>query len=125
RLSDKRVLILTRSLDHEADIVGIELLRRGIDYVRLNVEDIPDSLKVSHMLEQDSGTESEIKLNSTVISLSDVSAVWLRNFDYGLIRCNSNELNAAFIFQQWNDALQILYNKIEHGWINSLNATYC
>jgi hypothetical protein len=37
----KQALIFTRNIDPEADSVGAELLRRGISYVRLNIEDIP------------------------------------------------------------------------------------
>jgi hypothetical protein len=35
-----------------------------------------------------------------------------------------NEVNNAFIFQQWNDALQIVYSRIKCGWISSPDATY-
>ena len=123
RHSRKCVLILSRSLDLETDIVCIELLRRGIDYVRLNAEEITHRLTVANSIEQDSFPQCEIKLGSRLINLSDISAVWLRHFDYCLIQSNNNDLYTAFIFQQWNDALQILYGRIENKWINSLHAT--
>jgi glutathione synthase/RimK-type ligase-like ATP-grasp enzyme len=122
--SDKSVLILSTHVDHEADIVCIELLRKGIDYVRLNVEDIPYTLSITNSVDQDSDTDCKIKLESRIINLSDISAVWLRDFDYELDHSNSNDLSTTFIFQQWSDALQILCSTLEHGWINSLEATY-
>jgi glutathione synthase/RimK-type ligase-like ATP-grasp enzyme len=122
--SDKCVLILSRTLDLEADRVCIELLRRGLDYLRLNAEDIPYTLSITNNVEQGSDTKCQVKLDSLITNLSDISAVWLRNFDYGLIHSNSNDLNTAFIFQQWSDALEILYSTIEYRWINSLDATH-
>lgn len=119
----KCVLILSRSLDQETDIVCIELLRRGIDYVRLNAEDITHRLTVANNIEQDSYPQCNIKFGSRSINLSDISAVWLRHFDYCLIQSNNSDLCTAFIFQQWNDALQILYSRMENKWINSLHAT--
>lgn len=121
---DKCVLILSTSLDFEADVVSIELIRRGTDYVRLNAEDVPHILSMASSVDQDSDKEYKIKLGSRIINLSDISAVWLRDFDYGLIHPHSNDLNQIFIFQQWRDALQILYSTLECGWINSPDATY-
>lgn len=121
--SDKCVLILSRSLDLETDIVCIELLRKGIDYVRLNAEDVPHKLIMTNSLEQDLDTEYQISLDSVITNLSDISAVWLRNFDYGLIHSNNIDLSTSFIYQQWSHALRILYNTLECGWINRLEAT--
>lgn len=122
--SDKCVLILSRSLDLEADRVCIELIRRGLDYVRLNAEEIPNTLSITNSVEQDSDTRCQIKLDSLITNLSDISAVWLRNFDYGFIHSNTKDLSTAFTFQQWSDALEILCSTIEYGWINSLDATH-
>ena len=121
--SNKCVLILTTTLDREADVVSTELLRRGIDYLRLNAEDVHSCLTVTNILKNDSGTECQIKLDSLMVDLSNISAVWLRDFDYGLIHSNCNDLNGAFVYQQWSDALQILFGAIEYGWINSADAT--
>lgn len=123
-LSDKCVLILSSILDREADIVCIELLRRGIDYVRLNSEEIPYTLSVSNRLDIDSITDCQIKLDSIATNLTDISAVWVRDFDYGLIHSNGNDLKTAFSFQQWGAALQILFSEIKYGWINSIDATH-
>ena len=69
------------------------------------------------------GTDCQIKLDSLMADLSNISAVWLRDFDYGLIHSNCDDLNSAFVYQQWSDALQILFGAIEYGWINSVDAT--
>ena len=45
---DKQVLLLTRKIDPEADIIGIRLLQRGIDYTRLDIEDIPKKIRICY-----------------------------------------------------------------------------
>ena len=119
--STKRVLILSNTLDRETDVVCVELLRRGMDYIRINVEEV-FQIKVTNIIRQDRKADCEIKINSTVTKLTDISAIWVRDFDYHLIHSNNSSLNAAFIFQQWNDALQIMYNTVESRWINSIDA---
>ena len=103
-------------MDLEADIVGTELLRRGIDYLRLNIEDIPHSFSICYNITQDSEPLSHIKIGASVINVSDISVVWLRNFDFALKSYDGRQLNSTFAFQQWNDALQTLYGLLKcHG----------
>jgi glutathione synthase/RimK-type ligase-like ATP-grasp enzyme len=121
--SDKSVLILSRSQDYEADLIGIELLRKGIDYVRLNVEDITRSLNITCSIESNSNPECQIKIGSTIIKSSDIAAVVFRDFNHQLSSFDVIDLNSVFIYQQWSDALQILYSRLKCGWINSPDAT--
>jgi glutathione synthase/RimK-type ligase-like ATP-grasp enzyme len=121
--SDKLVLMLSRSQDYEADLIGIELLRRGIDYVRLNIEDIARSFSITCSIESKSNPECKIKIGSTIINTSDITVALFRNFDYQLSNFDVLDLNSVFIYQQWSDALQILYSRLKCGWINSPNAT--
>ncbi len=115
-----RVLILSSVIDVEADVVGIELLRRGIDYLRLNIEDMPHSFGICYNITQDSEPLFQIKIGSSVVNVSDISVVWLRNFDFTLKGYDNSQLNSTFIFQQWNVALQTLYGLLKCTWINSL-----
>ena len=36
-----RVLILTKKIDIESDLLGIQFLKNGIDYIKITEEDIP------------------------------------------------------------------------------------
>ena len=112
-LLDKCVLILTTTLDREADVVSTELLRRGIDYLRLNAEDVHSCLTVTNRLKNDSGMDCHIKLDSLMTDLSNISAVWLRDFDYGFIHSNCNDLTGAFVYQHGVMHWQILFGAIE------------
>lgn len=121
--SDKSVLILSSSQDCEADLIGIELLRKGIDYARLNIEDITRSLNITCSIESKSNPECQIKIGSTTIKTSDIAVVLFRDFNHQLSSFDRIDLNSVFIYQQWSDALQILYSRLKCGWINSLDAT--
>jgi glutathione synthase/RimK-type ligase-like ATP-grasp enzyme len=120
--SDKSVLILSRNQDDEADRIGIELLRRGIDYVRLNIEDIASSLNITCSIEPKSAPECQIKIGSTIINTSDIAVVLFRHFDHQMSSLDALNLNSVFIYQQWSDALEILYSRLKCGWINSPDA---
>ena len=121
--SDKSVLILSSSQDYEADLIGIELLRKGIDYARLNIEDITRSLNITCNIESKSNPECQIKIGSTIIKTSDIAVVLFRDFNHQLSSFDGIDLKSVFIYQQWSDALQILYSRLKCGWINSPDAT--
>ena len=80
--SDKSVLILSRSQDYEADLIGIELLRKGIDYARLNIEDITRSFNITCSIESKSNSECQIKIGSTFINTLDIAVVLFRDFNH-------------------------------------------
>jgi glutathione synthase/RimK-type ligase-like ATP-grasp enzyme len=120
--SKKQVLILTKILDPEADFVGIELLRRGIDYVRLNIEDIPKKMRIKYFVLQGPDANVEFGLRKHLINTSNISVVWLRDFDMKTRLFGEDELTSTFAFQQWNHALRILQRRLTCEWINNPNA---
>jgi glutathione synthase/RimK-type ligase-like ATP-grasp enzyme len=121
--SDEPVLMLTRKFDVEADMVGIELLRRGIDYIRLNIDDIPAQLCIKYHVQKDSDSKIEFKLREQVIDPSKISVVWLRDFDTKAIKVGDDELTHTFSFQQWDDACLTLQRSLRCEWINSIQGT--
>jgi glutathione synthase/RimK-type ligase-like ATP-grasp enzyme len=121
--SDKSVLLLSRREDYEADLIGIELLRKGIDYVRLNIEDVTRSLNITCSIESKSNPECQINLGSTGINTSNIAVVFFRDFIHQLSSFNGIDLESVFIYQQWNHALQVFYSQLNCGWINTPDAT--
>ena len=95
--SDKRVLILSRKIDFEADIVSIELLRRGLDYIRLNVEDIPYFFSIAYNVNIDSGVDCQINLQSIITNISNIATVWIRNFEYEIVDSTITDLHATLL----------------------------
>jgi glutathione synthase/RimK-type ligase-like ATP-grasp enzyme len=121
--SDKVVLMLTKKLDHEADVIGRELIRRGIDYIRLNLDDIPNQLFIKYSIQQDYDSKVEFKVREQSTEPSKISVVWLRHFDIEAINVGYNELTHTFSSQQWNDACLTLQRSLRCEWINSTHGT--
>lgn len=120
---DKQVLMLTSNLDPEADLVGVRLLQRGIDYTRLNIDDIPNNLKIRYTIHQDANLKIEFVVRGGVLDPSKIPVVLLRNFDMGSICFHDNDLEHAFCFQQWDDAYRSLQSNLRCEWINNPDST--
>lgn len=122
KVSNKLVLILARRHDRESDYVGIGLMRRGVDYVRVNIEDIPDRLKVIYSVRR--GIQSiRFLLGEREIDVAQVSVVYLRNFEIGAIKFSGDKLSKRFSFEQWDDAYNILQTGLKCAWVNDIDAT--
>jgi glutathione synthase/RimK-type ligase-like ATP-grasp enzyme len=124
--STRRVLIFTNKLDVEADLVGIGLLRRGIDYLRLDIDDIPDQhLLIKYFLEDERASNLELTTGADDShDLAKIKVVWLRHFDTKEINFGGTEFSNIFAFQQWNDALLTLQNNLASSeWIDRPDAT--
>ena len=122
KVSNKIVLILARRLDRESDYVGIGLMRKGMDYVRVDIEDIPTLLKVRYSVKE--GVRSiKFILDEREIDVEDVSAVYLRNFEIGASKFRGDKLSKIFSFQQWDDAYNILQDSLKCAWVNNVSAT--
>lgn len=123
--SDKYVLILTHDFDPEVTLLTIKLRSRGIDCVRLNINDIAnEKLKVRYSLTPDC-PRADIKFDVAQYELepSRISAVLLRQFDLNEVNFCGNELERAFSFQQWASAFQILQRNLTCEWISNPDAT--
>lgn len=121
-ISNKLVLILTRRSDRESDYVGIGLMRRGVDYVRLDIEDIPDLLRIRYTIKQ-GGESVKFILNEREIDVANISAVYLRNFEIKAIKCRGDNLSKTFSFEQWEDTYNILQAQLKCCWVNHPDAT--
>jgi glutathione synthase/RimK-type ligase-like ATP-grasp enzyme len=117
--SDKPVLILTRSFDPEADLIGIKLLSKGVDFVRLNLEDIPSQTLIKYNIKQNSRPDIEIQIKDQKLNASKVSLALLRHFDITESNFGTSEPARTFSFQQWQIAFQIFLNKLKCKWVNN------
>lgn len=125
-ISGKQVLILTRKFDPEATRVSIKLLAKGIDSVRINVEDMARQMVVRYRMKNLCDPPVEFTIGDRNIDTSIFSVVWLRDFDTTLMGFNfSNNDNAfarRFCYEQWNDSYQILTDSLASEWINKPEA---
>jgi glutathione synthase/RimK-type ligase-like ATP-grasp enzyme len=121
---NKQVLMLTRKLDPETDLIGIRLLQRGIDYSRLNIDDILNNLGIKYTIQQDANMKIEFSIQGGILDPSKVSVVLLRDFDMRSISFDSDDhLTHTFSFQQWDDAYRSLQMNLKCEWINNPDST--
>jgi glutathione synthase/RimK-type ligase-like ATP-grasp enzyme len=120
---DKQILMLTRKMDPEADLLAIKLLQRGIDYNRLNIDDIPVNITIRYRIQQDLNLKIEITVGGRIIDPLNVPLVLLRNFDIRSINFNVSDLVREFSFQQWDHAYRTLQSNLKCEWINSPGST--
>jgi|SRR5215217_2105137 len=135
--SEKKVLILSRRFDPESDLLSSKLLDRGIDYVRIDLEDIlyinllisyksffssPDAISGSNNIITLSGESAFIQ------DISKIGAVLLRHFDLDNLDFTfadgSNGVVQKFAFQQWFHALTVLKDQLARTcqWINTFES---
>jgi glutathione synthase/RimK-type ligase-like ATP-grasp enzyme len=119
RVAKEKVLILTKDYDVEASLVGINLRSRGIDFVRLNVNDVPHRLRIRYSLNPGSHLRIEITVGKQILETSDIQVILLRHFDTREMNYYfHDELARTFSLQQWEDAFQILQNNLNCEWIS-------
>jgi glutathione synthase/RimK-type ligase-like ATP-grasp enzyme len=121
-ISNKQVLILTRRFDPEATRVGIKLLAKGIDSVRINIEDMPKQMLVRYRMKNNCDPLVELTIGNRKLDASVFSVVWLRDFDTTLMDTDFSEKDNKFVrrfcYEQWNDSYQILIDSLAAEWIN-------
>ena len=115
---NKKVLMLTNRSDYDSAILGINLIRQGVDYIRVDVEDIPINVRYLFKVNS-SGANYSFILNSLKVDLDNIGVVWLRDFNILNSQFSSNRFEQKFLTEQWMDAMLSLQRKLKCTWINS------
>jgi len=118
-LFTKQILIFTRKLDRETGLIGAELWSRQIDYVRLNIDDVPRLIQLAYTLNQNSDLNIEFSIRGQKLDVARISAVVLRQFEPKLLKFSGNNLDRTFALEQWEDALQMLQHNLKCQWISN------
>lgn len=95
------------------------MLDRGIDYIRLNIEDLLNIEVVGSVNENSNSPYMKIKSNGMEVDIANIRVGWIRHFDFSIFDFGSNELISSFIFQQWYTAFDSLQNMLSCKWVNS------
>jgi glutathione synthase/RimK-type ligase-like ATP-grasp enzyme len=114
-------MMLTTDYDPEADLIGRMLLARGIDYIRVNTDDIPDRLRVNYSIKDDCDQNFSFEVGDTDLDISKIAVTWLHHFYIREIKIRGKALAKEFSFQQWIDAIYTLQRVMKCKWINSPN----
>lgn len=108
------ILLVTNKRDVTTDFVVLEMRRRGLPFIRLNTEDLPQ-----HELVMANGDPAELILTGPCgrFSLSDVTGAYYRR--PGSFEAEGAEATAAYVTAEWSAILRSLWNVLEGRWLNS------
>lgn len=109
------ILLVTNKRDITTDFVVLELERRGIPFVRLNSEDLPEaSVRFSPAVSW------EIVLGDQIVALGEVTAAYYRR--PGTPEVPDTVGDAAtrdYFANEWSAVLRSIWNALEGRWLNS------
>lgn len=116
-----QVLILTKRMDIESDLIGIQLLRNGIEYIKINEEDIPLDFGAEFRV----GRENSVllKLRDKEIVTESIKVVLFRYFDLKFLK-HLTGIHQIYVEQQWYQLFNCLQASLRCLWINDPNNTF-
>jgi glutathione synthase/RimK-type ligase-like ATP-grasp enzyme len=109
------ILLATNKRDVTTDFVVLELRRRGLDFVRLNTEDLP-----SFEMQLPGGDPAALSLRDgeTLMDLQSVTRAYYRR--PGMPEApDKKEGTATYLLSEWSAVLRSLWNALEGRWLNS------
>lgn len=111
------ILLVTNKRDITTDFIVLELRRRGVPFLRLNSEDLPEA-SVTFRLGRGQGWE--IRTQGRDLALRDVRAAYYRR--PGTPEPLGFEGQAAvrdYVAGEWTALLRSLWNALDGRWLNS------
>lgn len=117
-----KVLMLTKKIDIESDLLGIQLLKNGIDYIKITEEDIPFNFGAEFSI----GSENKLllQLGNKKINSEEIKIVLFRYFDLKFLkRCGG--ICQLYFEQQWYQLFNCLQTAFKRClWINDAQKTF-
>ncbi|MFZ5793940.1 MAG: MvdC/MvdD family ATP grasp protein, partial [Pseudomonadota bacterium] len=108
------ILLVTNKRDVTTDYVVMEMRRRGMRFIRLNTEDLPQ-----HEIAMVDGDPSNLTLTGPCgdLSLADVTGAYYRR--PGNIEVSGSDAVAEYVVAEWSAIVRSLWNALEGRWLNS------
>lgn len=119
-----QILILTGVHDLEANVVGVDLLKRGVDYIRLNSEDLPSRGCIIWTM-GGRAYEARLLVGHEEVAAAQISTVWYRHMSlesFGACSDFCDPLSAAFANREWQWALRDFNRSLCCFWVNAPDA---
>ena len=113
------ILVVTSKRDLTSDFVILELQRRGLAYLRLNTEDLPNCF---FYCRPDSDTDWHLKSENFSFNLSQVKAAYFRRPGSPKPLSQIDKTEQAYCTAEWQATLQSLYWAIGDRWLNAPHA---
>jgi len=116
-----KILIVTKKIDIEADLLGIQFLKHGIEYLKLTEEDIPLNFGCEFRIGKKNKFRVVIKGRKT--NLQNIKIVLLRHFDPKFLNYFSG-IRQTYFVQQWYQTFLCLQQILKCVWINDPQKTF-
>lgn len=111
------IVIVSNKRDITSDYIVSELRRRGLEYFRLNSEDITSYRITFSARERDDWV---IEDGKTVVKGRDVTAAYFRRpGDPDVSHFDDDEGISRYISKEWQGVLKNLYFRLQGKWLNS------
>jgi glutathione synthase/RimK-type ligase-like ATP-grasp enzyme len=118
--ANPKILILTNKSDMESDLIGLNLLKNGIEYNKIIEEDIPLNSKCEFHI--NTKQQFYIQSGDQRIDLKKIQLVLFRYFDLRFLSYLSG-VYQIFYSQQWYQTFLNLKNCLKCTWINDPEKT--
>jgi hypothetical protein len=116
-----KVLILTKRMDIESDLIGIQLLKNGVEYIKINEEDVPLDFGAEFRIGRKNGVL--LKLRNKEIITENIKVVLFRYFDLKFLKYLTG-IHQLYIEQQWYQLFNCLQTSLRCLWINDPKSTF-
>lgn len=113
------ILIVTSKRDLTSDFVVLELQRKGLEYLRLNTEDLP---KGTFYCEPGLDDSWHFDLEGLSFDLSQVKAAYFRRPGAPETLPDIAEVEQAYSAGEWQATLQSMYWAVGNRWLNAPHA---
>ncbi len=117
-----KVLILTKKIDIESDLLGIQFLKNGIDYIKITEEDIPLNFHLEFKIGK--FNNSLLRLGNRKFNPNEIKIVLFRYFDPKFLNYYPGVVSQMYFAQQWHQAFNCLPIAINALWINDPQRTF-
>lgn len=117
-----KVLMLTKRFDIESDLLGIQLLKNGIEYIKITEEDIPINLGAEFSI--GSNNKFVLQLGKKKINPKEIRIVLFRYFDLKFLK-RYRGIYQLYFEQQWYQLFNCLQASLKRClWINDAQRTF-
>lgn len=117
----RTILIFTRKEDGDIDVLGPELIKEEINYIRVDSNDLRDFSFCVNVTNNE--VEIVFKSGKESYNLNDIPVIIYRHFDVDSISYLKDPVSEKFIQNEWREVLNVFEDFYTGLWINSPSAT--
>ncbi len=120
--SNPKILVFTKKMDIETDLLGIQFLKHGIDYVKLIEEDLPLNFSCEFEIGKKKN-KFNVVIGGRKVNLQNIKIVLLRHFDPKFLNYFTG-IKQVFFAQQWYQTFLSLQQILKCVWVNDPQKTF-